>query len=186
MSSRNPISSDDVRSKYFSCISACEACVVACSACPDDISLADTAQADRMEASVCIQVCQLALHAMANQAAIVPAACSACARACEALARKCTQLRSAEYQWCARACYRAAQECRKLAAVLRKELAEATPPVEAAASAETSLSYQRVKAVNLRRPILARTAPMECALRDGSRRSWAVAWAAAPPWKALA
>ena len=124
-------------------MSACEACVIACGACPREPGTGRTpATEPGFEAAVCIQLCELALHAMSNGGAIVPAACTACARACEALARHCMLLGQPTYHECARACYRAARECYRLAAMLREELAAASasrqPPRQRSANAMES------------------------------------------------
>lgn len=111
---------------YASCMNACEACVIACSACsPPPQGSAWAQDGPTADLEVCIQLCQLAVHAMARRAAMVPAACAACARSCEALAHACMLLGDAEHRRCARACYRAAQECYRHAALRRHEPAEA-------------------------------------------------------------
>ncbi len=67
------------------------------------------------DVGVCMQVCELALRAMSGDGALVPAACAASARCCEALASRCMLMPEPEYMRCARACYRAAQECMRVA-----------------------------------------------------------------------
>lgn len=104
-------------SAWSTCMSACEACLVACGACVGaERAAGEPMTAAMADALVCMQLCELALHAMANGAVIAPAACAACARSCEKLARDCMLLSQPEYRLCARACYRAARECDRLAA----------------------------------------------------------------------
>ena len=97
-------------------MSTCEACLIACSACVAELRRGGLSAAGPMlDAVTCVQACELALHAMNGDAMIAPAACSACARTCEALARDCMLLNQPEYRRCAQACYRAARECRRIA-----------------------------------------------------------------------
>ena len=97
---------------YSACMSACEVCVITCNACLVGVRPGGE---PLPAAQVCIQACELALHAMASEALIAPAACSACARCCESLALDCMLLGKPEFTRCAQACYRAAHECSKVA-----------------------------------------------------------------------
>jgi hypothetical protein len=98
------------------CMSACEACVLACGECAAWLRQSETPHAGLLyELSVCVHVCELALHAMSRGGEILPAACAASARSCEALARKCMLLPEPQFRSCVRACYRAAQECSRVA-----------------------------------------------------------------------
>lgn len=97
-------------------MSACEACLLACNACIEVTRATGLSAAQFvMDATVCVQACELALHAMAGDGAIARSACSAAARSCEGLARDCMLLPYQEYRRCAQACYRAAMECHRVA-----------------------------------------------------------------------
>jgi len=109
---------------FSECMSAVEACVIACCEAPAQEGHCRS-DAPGFDALVCVQLCDLALHALREQSTSVPAVCTVCAHACEELARSFMLLSGAEYRWSARACYRAAQECRKLAVRVRAETAVA-------------------------------------------------------------
>ena len=110
-------------SPYAACMTAGEACVLACGDCAGGLRREGSPEPQLLyDITVCIQLCELALHALANDGALVPAACVTSARCCEALARRCMLLGGPQYRLCARACYRAAQEFSKVAQ------ARGTPP----------------------------------------------------------
>lgn len=116
MSSMTPPAALAAVPPFSSCITACEACLVACRACPDPLR-ASSAGKSMPELLQCMQLCEMALHALWTQARMAPAACEVFARSCEKVAAVFMLLPATEPRRCARACYRAAQECRKVAAL---------------------------------------------------------------------
>lgn len=109
---------------YSACMSACEACLVACHACtPPGQPGSPGAVAALPDATLCVQACELALHAMGSDALIAPSACRACARCCEALARDYMLLGAPQQRACAQACWRAARECHKVAEACARPVA---------------------------------------------------------------
>jgi hypothetical protein len=102
---------------YSSCIDACEAFLVACAGVSRSSWHAQAGV--QVDTTVCVQLCELAVHAMATDGVMAAAVCTASAHCCEALASDCMLLSQPEYRRCAQAAYRAALECRRVALALR-------------------------------------------------------------------
>jgi hypothetical protein len=125
---------------YSSCIDACEAFLVACGGVSRSSWHAQAGV--QLDTTVSVQLCELAVHAMATEGAMTAAACTAFAHCSEELASDCMLLSQPEYDRCAQAAYRAALECRRVALALRsgvpsyqRQPAGAKPHLSSAAAA---------------------------------------------------
>lgn len=127
---------------YSSCIGACEAFLVASAGISRSSWHAHAGV--QIDTTVCVQLCELAVHAMATDAAMAAAACTAFAHCCEELASDCMLLSQPEYHRCAQAGYRAALECRRVALAVRSGIPTGPRPTAGAKPCLTSpITVQR-------------------------------------------